>query len=268
MWGTVTRSTDREGDEQIDRHELQLIHRSNRVAGFWNRLRTWISRDGRAFRCGGRTRYQVETRFLVAGVPTAEGAEIRQIAPLPARNRRSACEALKTPSYSACTLVRQGKRLRASCDGENLTLDLRLGEPIPLALAMGQRGSVTGVWTWHHRSADSQGDRKVEDEVWHLLQRGDRIEGYYDRRVLVRSGDGRRFRCNNRLSYHNVARFKVKGRIVSGKVHLEETGFTARPGACETRKRVLDAYRGLLAPDGSMIHLSWKMGAQLLYRRY
>ena len=143
-----------------------------------------------------------------------------------------------------------------------------MGRPIPLAFALGRAGSVTGVWTWHHRSGDSQGDMKTEDETWHLLQNGDRVDGFYDRRVTVRSGDGRRFVCNNEYGYETFARFKVRGRIKGARVHIREVEFNAKAGACETSKRLLDEYQGIVALDGSMIHLSWGKGSQLLYRRY
>ena len=132
---------------------------------------------------------------------------------------------------------------------------------------LGRRGSVTGVWTWHHRSRDPQKDLKIEDEVWHLLQRGDEVYGYYDRLVVVRSADGRRFMCNHGLAYSNLARFRVRGHIKDGRMILKELDYRARPGACETGRRVLDTYQGTLAREGSLIRLRWKRGAQLLYKR-
>src|SRR4249919_301569 len=48
---------------------------------------------------------------------------------------------------------------------------------------------ATGVWDWMFRSQDDQGDERVEQEEWHLSQRGGKVEGYYDRKVTMLSVD-------------------------------------------------------------------------------
>src|SRR5438477_12754258 len=55
---------------------------------------------------------------------------------------------------------------------------------------------VTGTWDWVFRSSDDQGNLRVEQEEWHLVQRGRVLDGYYDRAVTLLSTDERLFRCN------------------------------------------------------------------------
>ena len=64
---------------------------------------------------------------------------------------------------------------------------------------------ATGVWDWMFRSQDDQGDERVEQEEWHLAQRGARVEGYYDRKVTMLSVDERLFRW-----YEEAAGYKIR----------------------------------------------------------
>src|SRR5256885_11101146 len=105
---------------------------------------------------------------------------------------------------------------------------------------------TSGVWDWMFRSTDDQGDMRVEQEEWHLAQRGAHIEGYYDRAVTMMSVDERLFRCNQRLGFTKTTRVRVAGQIEGDRVMLREVGFDAKPGPCDDGARNLVAYIGIL----------------------
>src|SRR5262245_42239010 len=105
---------------------------------------------------------------------------------------------------------------------------------------------ATGVWDWMFRSTDDQGDMRVEQEEWHLAQKGSRIDGYYDRAVTMMSVDERLFRCNQRLGFTKTTRVRVAGQIEGDRVVLREVAFEAKPGPCDDGARNLVAYSGVL----------------------
>jgi hypothetical protein len=126
--------------------------------------------------------------------------------------------------------------------------------------------NASGVWDWMYRSTDEQGDMRVEQEEWHLAQRGARIEGYYDRAVTLMSTDERLFRCNQRLGFTKATRVHVAGKIDGDRVILHEVSFEAKPGPCDDGARNLVAYIGILR--GGTLALRWGPEAgQTLVRR-
>jgi hypothetical protein len=265
VWDAETRQTDAEGDARVEQQEWQVRRQGKVVDGFWDRALTWISGDGRPFACSGRPRYTQWTRHLFSGEKV--GDEVRLHITATVRDP-SPCAGRDQPPR-ACVLRRRGTRLEVLCDeGPVLTLARRLDPPVPLELVRRAPGSITGVWTWHQRSTDREGDAKLEEEVWQLQQRSVVVEGFYVRTVWVRSGDGRRFQCNNQLQYSSQARFRVRGEIRGDRLHIRELGYTTLPDSCEDGRRTLDAYDGWVRAGGKVIELSWGKGAQLLYRRY
>jgi hypothetical protein len=125
---------------------------------------------------------------------------------------------------------------------------------------------ISGIWDWVFRSTDDQGDMRVEQEEWHLAQKGVRVEGYYDRAVTMMSVDERLFRCNQRLGFTKTTRVRVAGQIEGDRVVLREVGFEAKPGPCDDGARNLVAYIGVL--HGATLALRWGPEAgQTLVRR-
>jgi hypothetical protein len=125
---------------------------------------------------------------------------------------------------------------------------------------------ASGTWDWMFRSTDDQGDMRVEQEEWHLMQKGTRIEGYYDRAVTMMSVDERLFRCNQRLGFTKTTRVRISGQIDGDRVMLREVGFDAKPGPCDDGARNLVAYIGILR--GATLALRWGPEAgQTLVRR-
>ena len=133
---------------------------------------------------------------------------------------------------------------------------------------MADAGSTdaSGTWDWMFRSTDDQGDMRVEQEEWHLAQKGVHIEGYYDRAVTMMSVDERLFRCNQRLGFTKTTRVRVAGQIEGDRIVLREVGFEAKPGPCDDGARNLVAYIGVLR--GATLALRWGPEAgQTLVRR-
>ena len=125
---------------------------------------------------------------------------------------------------------------------------------------------TTGVWDWMFRSQDDQGDERLEQEEWHLAQRGHVVDGWYDRKVTMLSTDERLFRCNQRLGFTKVTRVKLAGRVEGNRVQLREVAFESKPGPCDDGARNLVAYEGVLA--GPTLQLRWgPQAGQTLMRR-
>jgi hypothetical protein len=122
-------------------------------------------------------------------------------------------------------------------------------------VAQANPAEVSGVWDWIYRSTDDQGDRRVEEEEWHLLQTGARIEGWYDRAVTLMSTDERLFRCNQKLGFTKFTRVRVSGKLEGDRVQLREVGFDAKPGPCDDGARNLVEYSGVI--QGGQLTLRW-----------
>ena len=134
------------------------------------------------------------------------------------------------------------------------------------ALARADLADASGIWDWVYRSTDDQGDMRVEQEEWHLNQRGSRIEGYYDRAVTLMSVDERLFRCNQKLGFTKMTRVRISGSVEGDKVQLREVAFEAKPGPCDDGARNLVEYKGVLR--GGVLALKWGPEAgQTLVRR-
>jgi hypothetical protein len=263
VWDLVQRSRDAEGDERIERHEFHAAPGpQGGVYGVWNSSLTWVSADGRPFLCNNESSYRLQQRTLLR----SSGENGGFFETLAHTDEPGPC-GVHPKATEACAARVQGSHLVLSCADRRLILSRRLDEPLPLAVALGDSKRVTGVWTWHHRSRDPDGDAKIENETWQLVQQGTRVRGYYLREVVVQSGDGRRFRCNGGHEYRNLAQFWVEGEVRGTELHLKETNYATLPGACETGQRTLDKYRGIVERGRSTIRLQFGRGSQFLYRR-
>jgi len=139
-------------------------------------------------------------------------------------------------------------------------------KPSTAADALSRSPDLSGVWDWMYRSTDDQGDMRIEQEEWHLVQKGAAIEGYYDRVVTLMSTDERLFRCNQKLGFSKTTRVKIAGRIEGDRVSLRETAFQAAANPCDDGARNLVAYQGVLRQ--ATLSLRWGPEAgQTLVRR-
>ena len=80
-----------DGDQFVDRHELHLHASGAQLQGVWTRSRTWISQDGRPFRCNNRIRYAVREQHLLLGQALAHAPPRH----LDARTRRQVAEVVE-----------------------------------------------------------------------------------------------------------------------------------------------------------------------------
>jgi hypothetical protein len=270
VWDRVQETVDPDGDRRIERLEWHLHDRGGWLHGFVHRSLTWRSGDSVPFRCTGHLQATRSWRSVVEGPlgPSGRTAELRWVSSTQDASSCGAGDSVPAIGERCRLSLLSGARLRADCGAGELELGRRLELPVSLDLAIHGREVVTGIWTWHHRSIDAEGDTKVEAETWRLEQRGSGVRGHYERLVVVRSGDGRRFQCNNALQYTNESRFEIVGKVEGRRLRIRELSFRARPNRCETGTRTLDEYEGELATDGRVIRLSWGRGAQLLYRRF
>jgi hypothetical protein len=143
---------------------------------------------------------------------------------------------------------------------------LQVARPTPVAAPVAPAPDASGIWDWIFRSTDEQGDMRVEQEEWHLLQQGSRVEGYYDRAVTMMSTDERLFRCNQKLGFTKLTRVRVRGQVEGEHVVLREVDFEAKPGPCDDGARNLVEYNGTLR--GGTLALRWgPQAGQTLVRR-
>lgn len=260
VWDLVQERSVNKGDKRIDRHELQLTESGGSLHAVWTRSATWVSQNGQPYACNGRPRYRLSSRTILRETDST------QFAVIATQNQDLPCGSLSMKK-SACSLRANGENLELACGKATWRMNKRSDAPLPLAIAAAQGNKLTGVWTWHHRSLDRDGDIKIESESWQLVQSGNRVRGFYTREVLVQSGDGRRFRCNDQLQYRNVARFQVEGNSAGGAFRLKEIAYETKPNACESGHRLLDQYLGMLESRGGFLRLRWNKGSQRLSRR-
>lgn len=117
---------------------------------------------------------------------------------------------------------------------------------------------VGGTWSWSFDSSDGDGNRRSEREVWRLTQRGDLVEGEYDRRVLVEAADGRVFRCNHGLRINKETQVRLAGRIHRGMLELREVEHRTTPSPCDDGARLHLTYHGRM--EGDRLRLEWAPG--------
>ena len=132
--------------------------------------------------------------------------------------------------------------------------------------ALARAPEINGVWDWVYRSTDDQGDMRVEQEEWHLVQRNGQIDGYYDRVVTLMSTDDRLFRCNQKLGFTKTTRVKLSGKIEGDRVSLRETAFQAASNPCDDGARNLVAYAGTLRQGTLSLRWGPEAGQTLLRR--
>jgi hypothetical protein len=134
--------------------------------------------------------------------------------------------------------------------------------------------NLSGVWDWILSSTDDDNNKRIEQEEWHLEQRGDVIDGFYYRLVTVISGDDNLFRCNGQRKFQKRMQFRVQGQVRGQEVVLRESGVDVEPGPCGTPVRELQSYIG--RTSGQSLTLTWdaelpsglhQRGQQVLFRR-
>lgn len=125
---------------------------------------------------------------------------------------------------------------------------------------------VAGVWDWVHRSQAEGGDLRIEQEEWHIEQQDGKLSGYYDRQVVMLSGDQRPYRCNGALGFTKTTRVRLQGMIQGQQVHIREVAADTQQHPCDTGQRALLSYIGQLQGDSLLLRFP-PGGTQFLTRR-
>lgn len=124
---------------------------------------------------------------------------------------------------------------------------------------------LSGTWDWLYRGNTQQGDLRIEQEEWHLSQKGNQITGDYLRQVTTLSLDQKPFRCNGLYGFLIVSRVRLVGEVRGDKLLLQEHSAEQEPSPCSDEKIPLRSYEGSL--QGSRLSLRHSGGIQQLVRR-
>ena len=116
----------------------------------------------------------------------------------------------------------------------------------PHPVELRRPASASGVWDHVSAARDGNGDQRIEQAEWHLVQRGGVVAGFYLHRVTVVSADGNPYRCNHGTRYERRARVDVVGSVAGEEAELREVRFSAEPGPCESGRRTLLSWRATL----------------------
>jgi len=128
-----------------------------------------------------------------------------------------------------------------------------------------EESGIPGTWDWLYRGTTQQGDLRIEQEEWHLVQRGSKLSGDYLRQVTTLSLDQKPYRCNGLLGYLVTTRVRLQGELSGDKLQLRETAIDKEPSPCSSEALTPKTYDGELL--GGRLALRWPGGEQQLLRR-
>ncbi|HEY3355776.1 MAG TPA: hypothetical protein VGQ83_21165 [Polyangia bacterium] len=268
-WDWTVEEQNEDGDTRIEREEWHLQQRGKEIGGFYDRVLTVQSGDGRPFECYRNTRYQKFTRFRVAGVADGPVVQLRETdyetRPDPCDGGRrhmtsytgsvdgptltlrwapSGLQVLKRRSGAAVVAT---AALTATPAPAPRPVPREVEPPPPPPAPIANAG---GVWLWEWRAIDANGDERLEHEEWHVRQRGRALSGHVDRTVRVVAGSGKAWPCSGNPAYTVVTRRAVSGSISGQRVELAETSASQIAGApCRPESRPLYRYEGELGVE-------------------
>ena len=281
VWDWIISAADDDNNKRVEQEEWHLRQHDGVIDGWYLRTVTVVSGDDNAFRCNGQKRFEKRMRFDVSGRVAGDEVMLREInvevepgpcsAPLHALQNYRGKATDKSLTLAWDAELPTGQRARGSQTlfrrpaEEGVPAPTENAASRPLEPALPPAAVIAGTWTWEMRGLGWDGDAKVEQEEWHLVQTGNMLRGYYDRIVTSISTDGHPYRCNQQTQFATVTRYQVEGSISGRDIQIREISFDAKPSACEERpQRRLDMYRGVVTPEE--IKLSWGTGQQVLRR--
>jgi len=106
--------------------------------------------------------------------------------------------------------------------------------------ATGDTPLKTGIYAFNETKTALSGDTLMVQERWMIRRKGDRIWGWYIRRLDRKSGDGRSYRCSRSTRYGVVMAFTFEGRPKGTAFVLNETDAFVQPGPCAPKQIRLD----------------------------
>ncbi len=110
-----------------------------------------------------------------------------------------------------------------------------------------------GIYAFNETKTSLSGDTLTVQERWMIRRKGERVWGWYIRRMDRVSGDGRSYRCSHSRRYGVVMAFTFEGRPKGTAFVLKETDAFVQPGPCAPKQIRLD--RCVLRPVGSGLRL-------------
>lgn len=123
----------------------------------------------------------------------------------------------------------------------------------PTDQAGGEGPLKAGIYSFNETKTALSGDTMSVQERWLIRRKGERVWGWYIRRLDRQSGDGRAYRCSRTTRYGVVMAFTFVGRPRGTGFVLEETDAFVQPGPCAPRQIRLD--RCALRPLANGLHL-------------
>lgn len=111
----------------------------------------------------------------------------------------------------------------------------------------------SGIYSFAETKTSLSGDTLAVQERWILHRKGDRVWGWYIRRLDRQSGDGRVYRCSRTTRYGVLMAFTFVGRPRSSGFTLEETDAYVQPGPCAPRQLRLDRCHLRPRTDGMLL---------------
>jgi hypothetical protein len=118
-----------------------------------------------------------------------------------------------------------------------------------------------GIYSFNETKTGLSGDTLTVQERWLIRREGERIWGWYIRRLDRQSGDGRSYRCSRSTRYGVVMAFTFVGRPEGAAFVLKETDAFVQPGPCAPKQIRLD--RCVVRPLASGLQLRCPRSRQL-----
>lgn len=110
-----------------------------------------------------------------------------------------------------------------------------------------------GVYVFDETRVALSGDTLTVQERYLIRREGDRLTGWYLRRLSRRSGDGRPYQCSRERSYDVLMAFLLEGRAGDRSFRLGETDAFVRPGPCAPRRLPVERCTGTTTGQGILL---------------
>lgn len=110
----------------------------------------------------------------------------------------------------------------------------------PREAATGDASLKAGIYSFNETKTALSGDTLAVQERWLVRRKGERVWGWYIRRLDRQSGDGQAYRCSRTTRYGVVMAFTFVARPRGTGFVLEETDAFVQPGPCAPRQIRLD----------------------------
>jgi len=111
---------------------------------------------------------------------------------------------------------------------------------MPREQVSGDTAVKAGIYSFNETKTALSGDTMTVQERWLIRRKGERVWGWYLRRLDRQSGDGRTYRCSRTTRYGVLMAFTFRGRPGGTGFVLEETDAFVQPGPCAPRQIRLD----------------------------